>query len=210
MRDELQRYLDGEIALDALPQELRDEAARWDALLGSATELRDEVAPPWMESAVMARLPDRRTNAWSRALAWLLEPRPLQVRPAAALALVLAVALGVTFWPRTGETPPVPGTVAEAGGESVVYVQFVYAGNDAGSVSVAGDFNEWQPDEYLLSDTDGDGVWTGLFPVSPGVHKYMFVVDGQRWVTDPNAARTVDDGFGMRNAILSVSAGRAL
>lgn len=209
MKDELQRYLDGELSPDALSPELRDEAARWDALLESAAELRGDVAPPWMESAVMARLPERPSSAWSRALAWLLEPRPLQVRPVAALALVLAVALGVTFWPRS-EGAPTAAAVATAGGEATVYVQFVYAGSNAGSVSVAGDFNEWRPDDYLLSDPDGDGVWTGLFPVSPGVHKYMFVVDGQRWVTDPNAERTVDDGFGMRNAILSVSAGRAL
>jgi hypothetical protein len=36
-------------------------------------------------------------------------------------------------------------------------------------------------------------------------------VDGRRWVTDP-AAPAVDDGFGRRNSVLSVSAagGRVL
>jgi hypothetical protein len=39
----------------------------------------------------------------------------------------------------------------------------------------------------------------------------MFLVDGQRWETDPRAERYVDDGFGMRNALINVAvpAGRA-
>jgi hypothetical protein len=32
----------------------------------------------------------------------------------------------------------------------------------------------------------------------------MFVVDGEVWVTDPRAERYVDDGFGMRNALIAV------
>jgi hypothetical protein len=33
----------------------------------------------------------------------------------------------------------------------------------------------------------------------------MFVVDGEKWITDPQADRYVDDGFGMRNAVLSIA-----
>ncbi len=205
MRNELQRYLDGELSKDALPPELAAEAERWDAVLDEAAELSGETAPPWLETAVMARL-ERPVPAFRRALDWLLRPATVQVRPAVALAAAALVALGVTLWPSA---PDAPGVAATQASSDVVFVQFVYAGEATGSVGVAGDFNGWDSDRYRLTDPDGDGVWTGQFPVPAGVHKYMFVVDDEEWVTDPRAARYVDDGFGNRNAILSVSAGKA-
>jgi hypothetical protein len=51
---------------------------------------------------------------------------------------------------------------------------------------------------------DGDGVWTGAVPLPPGLHKYMFLIDGKEWVTDPHAERYYDDGYGMRNAVITV------
>jgi hypothetical protein len=33
----------------------------------------------------------------------------------------------------------------------------------------------------------------------------MFIEDGQRWVTDPLAAQTRDDGFGRENAVLDLT-----
>jgi 1,4-alpha-glucan branching enzyme len=86
-----------------------------------------------------------------------------------------------------------------------VYVELQLRAPDAASVSVAGDFTNWKP-TIALSDPDGDGVWTGLVPMGPGVHQYMFVVDGTEWVTDPGAERHVDDGFGHRNAVVAVTA----
>jgi 1,4-alpha-glucan branching enzyme len=90
--------------------------------------------------------------------------------------------------------------------ESVVYVQFMLDAPGASSVSVAGDFSEWEP-SFTLEDVDGDGVWTGRVPVQPGVHTYMFLIDGTEWRTDPRADRYRDDGFGNRNAVLAVASG---
>jgi 1,4-alpha-glucan branching enzyme len=48
------------------------------------------------------------------------------------------------------------------------------------------------------------GVWTVELPLAPGRrYEYMFVVDG-RWVTDPTAPASVDDGFGGQNAVLDL------
>jgi 1,4-alpha-glucan branching enzyme len=88
--------------------------------------------------------------------------------------------------------------------QAVVYVQFVLDAPGAVSVAVSGDFNEWDRGAHRLDDPDGDGVWTGRVPVRPGIHEYMFVIDGERWVTDPGAQRYADDGFGNRNAVLAV------
>ena len=38
----------------------------------------------------------------------------------------------------------------------------------------------------------------------PGVYQYMFVVDGQRWITDPQAAESVADGFGQQNSLMRI------
>ncbi|HKJ91602.1 MAG TPA: isoamylase early set domain-containing protein [Longimicrobiales bacterium] len=217
MRDELQRYLDGELERDALPPELAEEAERWNRWLNATAELRADQAPPWLETAVMAQLPPRGA-AIRRFVAWLMEPKTVRIRPAvgvAAMAFALAVLM---LWPRTPTLQPVATAPANTGaqltslggaGSPVIYVQFVYAGPVKTSVAVAGDFNNWDPDRNMLQDPDGDGVWTGLFPLTPGVHKYMFVVDGSRWVTDPRAASYVDDGFGGRNALISIGAGKA-
>ena len=47
-----------------------------------------------------------------------------------------------------------------------------------------------------------EGIAEFVLPV--GQHEYMFVVDGERWVADPNAGRYVDDDFGRENAVLIV------
>ncbi|NND83944.1 MAG: hypothetical protein HKN46_02225, partial [Acidimicrobiia bacterium] len=133
---------------------------------------------------------------------------------AAGLALLIALPRGGVPGPGgvvDGQGGVVEGGVRPAGGgatgvEAVVYVQFVLDAPGANSVAVAGDFSEWEP-EYTLEDVDGDGVWTGRVPVRPGVHSYMFLIDGTEWQTDPRAERYSDDGFGNRNAVLAVTAG---
>lgn len=204
MHPDLQRYLDGEIPRSALAPELAREAEEWRELLADISRLGEAKAPPWLESRVMASLPARSGRAWwRRAARWWIEAHPVQLRPAALLPVAaLAVLLA---WPRTRSAPADLPTETAAGTTATVYVQFVLKAPQARSVSVAGDFNAWQPATAELRDADGDGVWTGFISLPAGEHKYMFVVDGQRWISDPQAQRYVDDGFGMRNALIAVT-----
>jgi len=73
------------------------------------------------------------------------------------------------------------------------------------SVAIAGDFNGWNPKGNILEDPDGDGVWTGTLNLKPGRYEYMFVLDDEIWVPDPNSLRFVKDGFGNRNSILEIN-----
>lgn len=77
--------------------------------------------------------------------------------------------------------------------------------NKTHTVAIAGDFNSWNPGDNLLEDADEDGIWTGTLKLKPGRYEYMFVLDGKKWVPDPNALRYVKDGFGNKNAILEIN-----
>ncbi len=213
MHEDLHRYLDGDLPAEAMPPELRGEADAWDKIMADFAVLREDRAPAWIEAQVMNQLPPAPLPPlWNRVVRWLLEPRSIRVRPivglVGAVAVMLLVALPVLD--RAGHVEPGHAGPTATGalpdvGEPVVYVQFIFTG-EARSVALAGDFNGWDPERYLLRDPDGDGVWTGLFPIPPGMHKYMFLVDGERWETDPRAERYIDDGFGMRNALVNVIA----
>lgn len=207
MKDDVRRYLDGELLLEDLPQDAQGEARAWDRLLASfRSSTPEEPSPPWLEERVMARieaLPE--PGRARRAARWLVRPRTFRLSPAlaglAAAALIAAVVAPVG-WPF-GNVPPGAGPTLD--GVPVVYVQFVLQAPGARSVSVGGDFDGWEG-SHALADPDGDGTWTGRVPVGPGVFSYMFLLDGSRWVTDPQAERYADDGFGNRNAILAVAA----
>lgn len=190
------------------------ESEAWDRMVEAfRVEAPRGSAPPWLEQKVMAEieaLPE--PGLLPRLLGWLTAPRPLRVSPLAA-GLVVAALAWILLVPRGPEAGDVPGADGGPGSfastpigteGSVVYVQFVLEAPGARSVSVAGDFSDWQP-AHELADPDGDGVWTGRVPVRPGVHAYMFLIDGTEWQTDPRADRYQDDGFGNQNAVLAVT-----
>jgi len=217
MDKRLQAYLDGELERAALPAELRAEAERWDQLDEVAAELRREQAPSWLETRVMATLPAHAPRSWwRRASSWLIDPQAVSIRPATlALAGAAAIAAVLILKEPVREPQSVvgPSSVRPVSYATppVIYVQFAFADQSAKSVTIAGDFNDWDAEETPLRDSDGDGVWTGLIALRPGMHKYMFVVNGERWVTDPEAESYVDDGFGMRNAVIAITLpGRAI
>ena len=114
---------------------------------------------------------------------------------AAASALIVFFAFTFIF-----NTPDAPSICSAE-------VQFSLKINDdkAHTVAIAGDFNGWNPQNNILEDTEGDGIWTGTLKLEPGRYEYMFVLDGEKWFPDPNALRYVKDGFGNKNAILEIN-----
>jgi hypothetical protein len=201
MRDDIHRHLDGELPADALTGEDREVVDEWDRMVASFRRSAPRTgAPARLEQNVMAEihgLPE--AGPGRRLLAWLVSPAPIRVPPLAAALVAAGVVLALVL-PRGGANP---GTVTSGGPVEVVYVQFVLDAPSASSVAVAGDFTDWEP-AFTLDDPDGDGIWSGRIPVRPGVHAYMFLVDQTEWLTDPNAGRYLDDGFGNRNAVLAV------
>ena len=131
---------------------------------------------------------------------WLLRPRTIRLSPLTSLAMAAAAVAVVALLPDEAPVSPEHGPVAV----TEILVEFSLEAPGATTVAVAGDFSGWASD-FVLDDADGDGIWTGRIPITPGLHKYMFVIDGTDWVTDPGAQRYADDGFGNRNAVLAVA-----
>ena len=199
MSTDLNTYLDGEGDLDDLNSAERAEAEAWQRLTGELKADEPKQAPPWMENAVMNEL--ALANAPKESVFdWLLRPRTIRLSPFTGLAIAAAATVLVVFLPDDTPVITAPAPVAAA----EILVEFSLEAPGATTVAVAGDFSGWESN-FVLEDADGDGVWTGRIPVTPGLHKYMFVVDGTDWVTDPRAQRYSDDGFGNRNAVLAVA-----
>jgi hypothetical protein len=74
-------------------------------------------------------------------------------------------------------------------------------------IYLAGNFNGWNPgnDDYLLSDEDGDGIYSITIKLEPGTYQYKFVIDS-RWTKDPNSPAAHPDGFGGQNGKFEVPA----
>lgn len=196
----IKRLLDGELRLADLPPALRaegEEALRWLAAL-DRTPVRLSDA---LDARVMASVRRRAASPARRAWRWLSGAREVRVRLhpwrvglLAAAATVLVIVVG---GPQRAAAP--------ASGTERAFVRFALFAPDARQVTVAGTFNQWDYTAAPLLRPAANGLWVATLAVPVGQHQYVFIVDGNRVVTDPSAP-SVDDGFGSRNSVLAVSA----
>lgn len=116
----------------------------------------------------------------------------------AAAAVILVGVLAFRMVPQpSAAAPPENGSFLE--------VRFTLAAPQASSVTLVGDFTDWETSGHTLTDTDGDGVWETNLRLKKGrVYEYNFIIDGEVWIPDPNALMQVDDGFGGESSILSL------
>ena len=167
---------------------------------------------PDFAAGVLRRIAEQRLSpapqqgALRRLAASLWAPRQvsLRLRPVYGLAAAAALAVGTWIAPSSSQAPSTPdqATVAVET-PSPILVQFRLDVNQAADVRLVGSFTNWQ-DQYELQQT-GAGVWTVTVPLTPGVYDYMFIVDGHRWMPDPNATQ-VSDGFGGVNSRMALLA----
>jgi chromosome partitioning protein len=82
-------------------------------------------------------------------------------------------------------------------------VVFVTLYPRAGSVQIAGDFNNWQPANTPMQRVGDSGVWQAQMNLPHGLYRYRLVVDGQ-WQQDPYNERTELNPYGELNSVLEV------
>jgi hypothetical protein len=172
-----------------------------------AERLRQPVSlDPGFDGRVMAAIRDEgRARSLGQSWSWLTRPRTVRLAPLTGLGLAAAfaglVVLGTLRWGTGGGAPDAISSPAPTG---MQVVQFVVTVPNASSVSLVGDFNDWDPGTTQLTSGTG-GVWSVTVPLRPGRYQYAFVVDGTRWVADPAAppAMSADD-FGSPNSVVTV------
>jgi len=82
-------------------------------------------------------------------------------------------------------------------------VVFVTLYPRAGSVAIAGDFNNWQPEKTTMERVGKSGVWQTKLKLPAGKYRYRLVVDGQ-WQQDPYNEQTELNPFGGFNSVLEI------
>jgi len=186
------------------------------ALARIVAVIRQPVPPAaGLEDRVMASImaPAAPASAEPEARVERSEPRTL--RRLALAAAIGALMLGSAWVGRitapadgdagaglaTGGGAALPATAMSEGNA----VRFVVAAPGASSVSLVGDFNSWNLGATPLAATERDGVWSVTIPLDAGRHEYAFVVDGVRWIADPNAPRAGSSDFGPANSVVTVT-----
>ena len=218
----IQRFLDHDLtpeervaflqAVDADPS-LRRRWLNMELVVAEAAQLPRLAPSARFRSQVQAKLAPVSISLWDQLRAAVTVPRALEWNLAGAVAVACVAAVAVVGLLRLAperivEVPvaSAPGQTiaASAGQEPTVFVRLVLLQPEARSVSVAGDFNGWNPGQTRLERSQG-GVWTATIPLKPGRYQYMFVIDGKKWIADPLADEGTTDGFGSQNAVLDVA-----
>ena len=75
---------------------------------------------------------------------------------------------------------------------------------EAKSISLCGDFNDWNREATPLTQRKG-GRWTATLTLAQGrSYKFRYLIDGQRWENDNGADEYVDNGYGSKDSVVSV------
>jgi 1,4-alpha-glucan branching enzyme len=72
------------------------------------------------------------------------------------------------------------------------------------SVSVVGDFNEWDDSAHPLKLSKKDGVWKKAVQLKPGRYEFRYFVDGERWENESDADDHVWSPFFSQNSVVVI------
>lgn len=217
-----QRYLDRETSqseeatfLAQLSETERSDLLATRTALEALERLPRFPAPVALASNVMAMIkPAKRQSAFARLRLWLRPILGWEFAGAAVAASALFVALApLSLTPSVGGSPQVSSPLTQASlttgashapdsnGNSL---QFSLYAPQARSVALIGDFNGWGSAAKVRLAPSGNGMWSVTVPLPAGRYQYAFLVNGERWVTDPRAEQHVKDDFGRQNAVVTI------
>ncbi len=172
-------------------------------------KMEEELSPEvsWFDSLLQT------INGWFAPREYTFRPALVYVIPAVLLIVYAGMFKGghnstginadrVGMDTDTGASSEIKYASEGQSSSEEVWIRFVYIDEDAEQVSVAGNFSDWDPVEMSSQIMNGKKVWSGLVAVERGEHHYMFIKDGEEWISDPLAEVQRDDGFGNKNAVI--------
>lgn len=134
------------------------------------------------------------------------------VAAAAALAGIVAMSLfrsGTSPVTQVATAPdtslalrPVANTTFDPENQ-VQQQQFLILVPNAQSVSLVGDFNDWDAARTQMKRVSDDGVWSVTVPLRPGRYEFQYEIDGARRMTDPSRPQTSSE-FGSPNSVVTI------
>lgn len=181
------------------------------------------IAEPLPQRSALQPMGDAASDRGSlrQAWRWLRRPRTVQLSPLGGLAATTALAAALTLFVRSdgaerdaqaeaavAATAPAEATTSTSAPAQQV-VQFVLVAPGASTVSLVGDFNDWQVGATPLRPVSSGRVWAVNVPLTEGRHRYAFVVDEDEWVADPTAPRAPGNDFGTPSSVVTVAERRS-
>jgi len=169
--------------------------------------------------AVAKAMPPATADTRSKVGTWWTRRRTVQfsITPVGALTIAAGIALFAAFAGTSmrqrnvpaassalASTATVPPRSASVHTDTVRLVRFVFMSPGARSVTMVGDFNNWDRTATPLRRMGSSGTWGVTVPLLPGPHQYAFVVDGTVWTPDPASTTTVSDDFGTLTSLIAV------
>jgi 1,4-alpha-glucan branching enzyme len=77
---------------------------------------------------------------------------------------------------------------------------------EAKSASVVGDFNNWDPEASPLKKVKG--TWKTTLDLDNGrEYEYRYLIDGSKWVNDPEADKYIPNNIDGNNCVVVTSNG---
>jgi len=183
---------------------MTDEQKRWlldDTIIESIRAMPEEEASQGFSQKVLAGLEPKRPSLWGRFYLWLLKPKTLEIRPLQLAPVVVCLVAFFAIIAVKSDDPITEGAV------SLRTVRFVLndVNKNASQVSVIGSFNNWKAERSIMYYDSETEAWVLEAQLPPGDHEYLFLVNGEQLVPDPQAQLTRDDGFGNKNSIIFVN-----
>jgi hypothetical protein len=86
-------------------------------------------------------------------------------------------------------------------------VRYTFDAPGARRVALVGDFDAWSPSGRPMRRSADGRTWELSVALPPGRHAFAYLVDGILRV-DPNAARAVEDDFGVPSSVIVIASGR--
>ena len=98
--------------------------------------------------------------------------------------------------------------MARASTASKKRIKFQIKAESGKVVSIAGTFNDWNPETNKLAEKGQTGVYSTILSLAKGRYEYKFIVDGT-WCcepgrTDSDCADCVPNPFGTMNRVIEV------
>lgn len=190
-------------------------------IAGIAQELRRPVAlDARFDERVMAALEPRVISLTPRAVRpWYRKTFAFSITQVAGLAAAAALVgiVSMKAFAPASDPDAAPIVAAPPAGDRVLQPvadvtrdpnapqmqQFLLIAPSAKSVSLVGDFSDWDDTRFQMERVSDDGAWSITIPLAPGRYEYQFEVDGAQRVNDPTRPQTSSE-FGSANSVVTV------